>query len=119
MTRRVSAASLALLLLSGCFRTVYRNLQPPNSPPVVESAVTLDKMPRSAWQSFFFYGWFPTERPIDAAKQCGGEAHVATIETEQSFGQGVIAFAVMLGFYLGIYSPWSAHVTCDHTAPRG
>jgi len=25
----------------------------------------------------------------------------------------------MLGFYLGIYSPWSAHVTCDHTAPRG
>jgi len=118
MTRRVGAAFLALLLASGCFRTVYRNLQPANAPPVVETPVTLMHTPRSAWQSFFLYGWFPTERPIDAAQQCGGAEHVVTIETKQSFGQGTISVVVLALFWLGIYSPWSAHVTCDHTAPH-
>ena len=34
--RRAVAASLVLLLSSGCYRTLYRNLQPRNAPPVVE-----------------------------------------------------------------------------------
>ena len=114
MTRRLLAAALAILVSSGCYRTLYRNLQPHNATPVVEDAESLRRRPRANWQSYFMYGWFPSERVIDANLQCG-EGHVATIETEQTFGQGAIAWAVMLGFYLGIYSPWSAQVSCDHT----
>ncbi len=116
--RRALASALVLLLSSGCYRTLYRNVQPRNAPPVVEDESTIHRRPRAGWQSFFMYGWFPTERRIDAYLECG-EGHVATVETEQTFGQGAIAWAVMVGFYLGIYSPWSAHVTCDHQAvPR-
>ena len=124
MTRRVRAALLALLLLDGCFHTVYRNLQPPNAPPVVETPATLARKPRSSWQSFFLYGWFPTERPIDAAQQCGGDAHVAAIETEQTLGQGLIEIATILlsGAAIlvpvGVFAPWTAQVACDHPAPR-
>ena len=124
MSRRLGAALLALLLFDGCFRTVYRNLQPPNAPPVVETPTTLATNPRSSWQSFFVYGWFPSERPIDAAQQCGGDAHVAAIETGQSFGQALIEIAALLvtgaGILVpvGVYAPWSAQVSCDHSPPH-
>ena len=117
MTYRVTAVFLALLVLCGCFRTVYRNFQPLNAPPVVETPQTLGSWPRSTWQSYFLFGVLPTERPIEAAAQCGGDAHVATIETRQTFGQSAISVAVLALFWIGIYSPWSAGVTCDHPRP--
>lgn len=117
MIRRVVAAALVLSIGSGCYRTLYRNLQPVNAPPVVEDASAVHPRLRSSWQSFFMYGWFPLDRNIDANRQCG-EGHVKAVETQQSFAQGTTAWAVMVLFYLGIYSPWDAAVSCDHPATR-
>jgi Bor protein len=111
--------SLALLLaafsLAGCFRTVYRNLHAANAPPVVETPTTLAAHPKGSWQSFFVWGWFPFTKDIDAAGQCGGEEHVSTIETQNSFLTGLVG--ALAGYYVNIYSPWRGHVTCDHSPP--
>ena len=110
--KRTFLLLLAALSVSGCFRTVYRNLHAANAPPVVETQDTLAKKGKGSWQSFFLYGWIPNPKDIDAAGQCGGEEHVSTIETQNSFGTGFVA--AVAGFYINIYSPWRGHVTCDH-----
>jgi hypothetical protein len=88
--KRTLALALAALALSGCFRTVYKNLHAADAPPVVETPETLAKHGKGSWQSFFLYGWIPNPKPIDAAGQCGGEEHVSTIETQNSFGTGFV-----------------------------
>ncbi|MFI5316598.1 MAG: Bor/Iss family lipoprotein [Myxococcota bacterium] len=106
--------SLALLVtcsalsVGGCYRTVYRNLLPPNTPPATETPQTLATRTPRGWQHFFIYGLFPSEREIDAAALCGGEDHVATVETQ-------VTFLEMLASPYQIYTPWNAHVTCDHS----
>jgi hypothetical protein len=107
---RTLALAAALLLLPGCFKTVYRNLQPPNAPPVVETdANAQKKMPRG-WQHFFFYGLIPDERTVDAAALCNGEEHVQQLDTRRTFLEGLVSA-------YGIYTPWNARVTCDHPHP--
>lgn len=47
---------------------------------------------------------------------CGGDAHVARIETRQTFVQGLIqSFA---GYYINIYAPYNGAVKCDHSLPQ-
>ena len=113
--KRVLALLLVSFALSGCFRTVYRNLHAADAPPAVETQATLTKRSKGSWQSFFLYGWLPNPRDVDAAEQCGGEEHVSTIETENSFLTGLVG--AVAGYYINIYSPWRGHVTCDHPAP--
>lgn len=101
---------LVCAVLPGCFRTIYRNVLPPNSPTPVESDKTLvKKMPRG-WQHFFAYGLIPNEITVDAAELCEGEEHVKSVETQRTFLKGLVSA-------YGIYTPWNAHVTCDHPAP--
>jgi Bor protein len=107
MKGRSAALLLACAALSGCYRTVYRNLLPPNIPPPVETDQTLAKHGRWGWQHFFAYGLIPSEREVDAAAQCGGEEHVSTVETR-------VTYLEMMVSPYQIYSPWDAHVTCDH-----
>jgi hypothetical protein len=118
---RLRALSIvAALALSGCFRSEYRtmywNLHPPNSPPVVETPESLAKRPRPGWNHFFVWGWFPARVEIDAAAQCGGEEHVFTIETRQTYLQRLVASLAGRNL-VNVYSPWHGHVTCDHVAP--
>ena len=114
MTRgRALAAWLLLLGATGCFRTVYRNLEPAGAtlPPTRLA-------PRSSpWRSFFLYGYIPAELVIDAAAECGGADRVREIRTCQTFTQGLIdTFASTGG--VNVYSPWSAEVVCVHDAAR-
>ena len=115
MRARALSAALLCLVASACYRTVYRDLLPPDMPPAVETPDTLSKSPPGGWQSFFLWGWVPTEKRIDAAKICGGEGHVARIETRQTFAQGLIQS--LAGYYINIYAPYNGAVKCDHTLP--
>ena len=95
------------LAATGCFRTVYHNLEPPSYHPTTQSSRPREN---SGWQHFFVYGWAPSERVIDAAGRCGGLPQVQEIRTEQSFGQGLIA--TFAGYYINIYSPYTGQVVC-------
>jgi hypothetical protein len=88
------------------------NLHAENTPPPVETPATLAMHDGSTWKSFFVWGWFPTTMMIDAAHRCGGEDHVRSIETENSLGTGFVCSVA--GYYINVYCPWRAHVTCDH-----
>jgi len=111
--KKLALVLVCCVFLPGCFRTVYVNLLPPNMPPAVETASTLDKKTRYGWQHFFIWGWVPEEITIDAAVLCGGEEHVARIETRQTFLQRLIeAFA---GYYINVYAPYNGRVVCDHS----
>src|SRR5436190_1171365 len=107
IARRLALVTI-LLAVSGCFRTVYHNLEPPS----YQLPTSLPRGPRenSGWQHFFVYGWAPSERVIDAAARCGGVQQVQEIRTEQSFGQGLIA--TFAGYYINIYSPYTGQVVC-------
>ena len=95
---------------------MYWNLQPPDAPPVVEDSESLAKHPRAGWHHFFLWGLVPAKLEIDAAAQCGGEEHVFTIETQQTYLQRLVASLAGRNL-VNVYSPWNGHVTCDHVAP--
>jgi hypothetical protein len=95
----------------GCYTTTYYNLGPESQPPAVHA--TAKKTVPRYWRSFFVYGWSPAELQVDAAESCEGLDHVDRLETEQTFVQGLIA--TFAGYYINIYSPYSARVVCDHS----
>jgi hypothetical protein len=97
-----------LLAATGCFRTVYHNLEPPSYQPAMHSPPVVRE--DSGWQHFFLYGWAPGEKVIDAAGRCGGAGQVQEIRTEQTFLQGFIG--AIAGYYINIYSPYTGEVVC-------
>ena len=105
---------LALFSGSACFRTVYTDFQPRNAPPVTETETTKGRHQNKDWQSYFLFGWIPGEKRLDAGALCGGEEHVARIETEQTWFQALTTTVILAAAWLGIYSPWRAAVICDH-----
>jgi hypothetical protein len=106
-TARALALAAVVLATTGCFRTVYHNLEPPSAQVTTQSSRPREN---SGWQHFFVYGWAPSERVIDAAGRCGGSGQVQEIRTEQSFVQGLIA--TFAGYYVNIYSPYTGEVVC-------
>jgi len=114
-------AAISVLLLAlcattlGCFRARYINFTPHGSK---NGAILMRKETTNpdSWQSFYIYGWSPAEMLIEAGKACGGAAYVATIETRQTFVQGLIA--VMQGYYINIYSPYTGAVSCQGVRVR-
>ena len=96
-----------VLLTTGCYRTVYRRLEPPG-----EAARSRAEPRRSpAWRSFFLYGWLPGQLVVHAAAECGGAVNVREIRTRRTFGQGLVAkFASSAG--VNVYSPWTGEVVC-------
>jgi hypothetical protein len=109
--RKLAAVAIVGLLLSGCYRTHYRNFAPDVLPQPGE------RSQGSGWQHFFVFGLFPNRVAIPAATQCGGAEHVKEIETRQTFLQGLVE--LLSTFYVNIYSPWTGRVVCDGTAPPG
>jgi Bor protein len=103
--RRLVAAAVALAL-TGCFRTVYRNVEPFDAP-----APGVQMVPRSPeWRSFFLYGWLPHEVAVDAAAECGGASRVRELRTRQTFTQALVGTFASSG--VNVYSPWTGEVVC-------
>jgi hypothetical protein len=96
----------------GCYRTVYRNLEPPGA--TAHARVAPQRS--SSWRNFFLYGWLPREVVVQAGAECGGAANVREIRTRRSFRQGLVAkFASSAG--VNVYSPWTGAVVCGEDDP--
>ncbi len=105
--RRALLGALLVAGLCGCYRTVYRNLEPPVPAPPARGGYAHS----ASWRSFFLWGWLPHEVVIDAAAECGGAAHVRELRTRQSFTQGLVETFARSG--VNVYSPWTGDVVCD------
>lgn len=105
-----AALLLSLLLLgsAACYRTHYENFSPAN--PNRAPSTTQPVRSGSGWQHFFIYGLVPSEITIDARQQCGGAENVHSIQTRQTFLEGLIESVA--GFYINIYAPWDGAVYC-------
>lgn len=105
---RIIAALLLCLIFSGCYRTHYANFSPanPNRAPQQTEPVRGSR----GWQHFFVWGWFPGERIIDARKTCGEADNIDSIQTRQTFLEGLVA--AFAGYYVNVYSPWNGAVYC-------
>ena len=108
MTIRIASTLLLCLLLSACYRTHYVNFSPQN--PIRGAAATADEPVRSGWQHFFLWGLVPDEKPIDAREACGGSERIHSIQTHQTFLEGLVR--VLTTFYINIYSPWDGAIYC-------
>lgn len=104
---RSAIVVLCVLLASGCYRTHYENFSPnnPNRTPQAPHRVRT-----TGWQHFFVWGLAPDERVIDARTACGGTENLASIQTRQTFVEGLVA--ALAGYYVNIYSPWDGAVYC-------
>jgi len=113
VSRWVLAAILACAGI-GCYRTVYRNLEPPGL--TVEEIQSVRRS--SGWRSFFLYGWVPGEVLVHAAAECGSAANVREIRTRRTFNQALVAtFASSSG--VNVYSPWTGEVVCGERPAHG
>ena len=112
--RPVTAWAGLFLLVSGCYRTTYMNVTPPEKLEVAR-ATAVSHPPSSGWQHFFLFGWIPSEKVIQTEQVCGGADRVESIHTERSFVQGLVA--AVASFYVNIYSPWTGRVVCVGDPP--
>lgn len=110
----LSTILLIMLLTSGCHRTVYTNVQGANNPKkyTFEQLENFIDHSESGWQHFYVYGWAPAERVINASSKCGSVEHIASINTKQTFVEGLVA--AFAGYYINIYSPYDGVVVCDN-----
>lgn len=111
--KQVIILLIVMFSISGCYRTVYMNVQGDRNPTKV-TLEQLEKLPDyddSNWLHFFIYGLVPSEKIIDVAQPCGGAEHIASINTRQTFLQGLVQEAA--SYYINIYSPYDGHVVCD------
>ena len=106
--RRWIACCAVASVASGCFRTVYRNLEPTDA---VSRPATIGPTSSSPWRSFFLYGWLPPEVVVHAAAECGGATSVYEIRTRRTFVQGLVARFASSG--VNVYSPWTGEVVCS------
>lgn len=113
MVRRWLTACLFACAATGCYRTVYRTLEPPGT--MTERVQGFRRS--SAWRSFFLYGWVPREVVVHAGSECGGAANVREIRTRRSFNQGLVAWLASSSG-VNVYSPWTGEVVCGD-APGG
>jgi hypothetical protein len=106
--RSAPALSLLLLLSTSCFRTHYENFSPANRN--LAPRATQPVRSGTGWQHFFIYGLIPSELTLDARAQCGGAENVHSIQTRQTFLEGLVESVA--GFYINIYAPWDGAVYC-------
>ncbi len=107
------AIAVAVIAGTGCARTHYVNLAPPPGVTVEDRAVRMSDAyvsMKNGWQHFFIWGLAPSRRVYPVDEMCGSAANVDEVFTQESFVQGLIAqFA---GYYVNIYSPYTAEVSC-------
>jgi hypothetical protein len=103
-----------VLSISGCYRTVYMNVQGDKNSTKM-TLEQLEKLPDyddSSWLHFFIFGLVPNEKVIDVAKPCGGAEHIASINTRQTTLQVLVRLVANINS-INIYSPYDGHVVCD------
>ena len=113
--RWITLVLMVVLLNSGCYKTVYMNVQG-NKNPAKMTLEQVEKLPSyddSNWLHFFIYGLVPSEKIIDVAEPCGGAEHIVSINTRQTGLQLLVQAAA--SYYVNIYSPYDGHVVCDKT----
>jgi hypothetical protein len=113
--RRILLLLIVVLSVSGCYKTVYMNVQGDKTPAKM-TLEQLEKVPdfdETDWFHYFIYGLVPSEKTIDAGKLCGGSENILSINTKQSFLQALVT--EIASYYINIYSPYSAYVVCDKT----
>lgn len=94
ITSLIRCGSLALLLLTGCYKaTFYQN------PNAVAGAR------HERWSDFFIYGLVGSEH-FDVRDFCGPDA-VAEIRTGANFATGLVSMVT-----IGIYTPHKVYITC-------
>jgi len=97
MKRSSRIATVALITsLGGCYHQVVQTGREPG--PVVV---------RRGWIATWLWGLVPAEE-LNVTSQC--PSGVATVETQQSFLNGLVA-----GITIGIYDPRDVKVTCAST----
>lgn len=114
--RKILLMLILVLSISGCYRTVYMNVQGNNAPAKM-TFEQLEKVPgfdETDWHHYFIYGLIPSEKNFDAAKQCNGSQNILSINTRQTFLQ-VLVEGVAGYNRINIYSPYSGNVICDKT----
>src|SRR5262245_15989669 len=110
---RLATLLIAGALLTACYRTHYVNFSP-HSPAALAAEAAEEPAP-GAWRHFFVWGWFPDERIIDARAACGGAMHIASIQTQRTFLEGLVeSFA---GYYVNVYSPYDGAIYCTKGGP--
>jgi hypothetical protein len=107
--RNAFALSFLLLLSTSCFRTHYENFSPANPNRAPQTAQPVQR--GSGWQHFFLFGWIPSELPIDARDMCGSTENIHSIQTRQTFLEGLIESLAGV-YYVNIYAPWDGAVYC-------
>ena len=113
---RYIAMILVLVCCAGCYRTTYRNVSPETD--ALKKLKSAEKVAASnSWQSFFIYGWVPSERVINVSETCKGALNVDEIQTRRTFGQGLVA--AFANYYINIYSPFDGAVLCKNVAFSG
>ena len=117
MSKQVIAIMViaAMIASLGCYRTRYINFVDPTRTSAVEP---LERKRVQAWQNFWFFGWLPISRVIDAAAACGSVENIQAIETEMTFGQGLLNW--FAGYIIVVYTPYTGSVICkdDPIGPR-
>ncbi len=114
--RKIILVLIVMLSISGCYRTVYLNVQGDKNPTKV-TLEQIEKLPdyeNSDWLHYFVNGLAPDERIINAAQTCGGAEHITGITTRQTFLQGLVHGATTY-YVVSIYTPYDGHVVCDNT----
>ncbi|MFA5073958.1 MAG: hypothetical protein WC539_08715 [Nitrospirota bacterium] len=103
---------MIMLFISGCYRTVYMNVQGDASPKkmTIEELEKIPDFDETHWQHFFIYGWVPSEKIINAADICGGAGNIASIKTRLTPLEGLVG--AVAGYYINIYSPYDGNVVC-------
>ena len=95
--KRIITSLAASLSITACFHQVVQTGLAAGT-PVVEKA----------WVSTWLWG-LVAAAPIDVRTQC--RSGVATVETQQSFGNGIASILT-----LGIWSPQNVRITCASRA---
>lgn len=114
--RSLALAVALSVALPGCFQTHYTNLPPPAAERSVDTSEVSPRARPSGWQSFFIWGWVPSEKIIRADQQCGGVGRVREIRTQRTFLEGLVA--AVAGYYVNIYSPYDAEIFCEGDIER-
>ncbi len=103
----MNAIKLGLVLVtafaaSGCYTTTIRSGRPAGQAPMEADA---------RWHSGFLLGNQEASGPYDMDRIC--PEGWATIDTETSFGNGVVELVTV-----GVYNPQTVTVTCAAPAPK-
>ncbi len=112
----LSTLLLCLLVLSGCYRTLYRGPElafPAGMQNKRPDEVVVEHFSEKVWNHYFVSGMFPTSVPdiqqvVARHVPAGHEVRNLTIRHQQTFVNGLVSSLTR-----GMYSPWTTVISGD------